>query len=323
MSQNQSEQAGKATVMEDAVPSRKLGLTIMCIIIVFVAYWMNQQAPAPAESMGASAEIVTVGSGGFRADAWMLPDEPLLGFVEIPGGTFIMGSNPVLDRMAYPNERWSENRRQGEIELPIFLIGRHEVSNAQFAVYQQATGAAPAVNAAENPPHEPVTGVTLPEALAYARWLDTQLRNSATTPGWLQNFLRGGAQVTLPSEAEWEKAARGTDGSIFPWGAQPRTDLANISSNGVVPVNTNTCNECAYGLSEMSGNVWELTRSPLQDYPFGSTSGAGDLQEDALWVMRGGSFADAIGNVRAAVRGGVDPGVRNASIGFRLAISTQ
>ena len=71
----------------------------------------------------------------------------------------------------------------------------------------------------------------------------------------------------------------------------------------------------------MSGNLWELTRSPLQDYPYDPDDDAEDLSADALWVMRGGSYADAINNVRSAVRGGVDPGVRNATIGFRLVIS--
>ena len=71
----------------------------------------------------------------------------------------------------------------------------------------------------------------------------------------------------------------------------------------------------------MSGNVWELTRSPLQDYPYNPNDDAENLTEDALWVMRGGSFADSVGNVRAAVRGGVDPSVRNNTIGFRVVIS--
>jgi len=72
----------------------------------------------------------------------------------------------------------------------------------------------------------------------------------------------------------------------------------------------------------MSGNVWELTRSPLQDYPYDAADDRNNLADDALWVMRGGSYADAINNVRAAVRGAVDPGVRSDSIGFRLVITT-
>ena len=71
----------------------------------------------------------------------------------------------------------------------------------------------------------------------------------------------------------------------------------------------------------MSGNVWELTRSPYQPYPYSEIDDRDSLSEDALWVMRGGSFIDPESNIRAAIRGGVDPGVRNATIGFRVVIS--
>ena len=83
------------------------------------------------------------------------------------------------------------------------------------------------------------------------------------------------------------------------------------------------CDTCSYGLSDMAGNAWELTRSTLQDYPFESSSAAESVvSQEPLWVMRGGSYADGINNVRSAVRGAVDPSVRNASIGFRVVVST-
>lgn len=71
----------------------------------------------------------------------------------------------------------------------------------------------------------------------------------------------------------------------------------------------------------MSGNVWEWTRSPYQPYPFDSTDEGEGLGADALWVMRGGSFTDPERNVRAAIRGGGDPGARRPFMGFRVAIS--
>ena len=78
-----------------------------------------------------------------------------------------------------------------------------------------------------------------------------------------------------------------------------------------------------WGLSDMSGNVWELTASPMQPYPYSDDDDTENLTDDALWIMRGGSFADGLANIRAAVRGGVDPGVRNIAIGFRTVISTR
>ncbi len=72
----------------------------------------------------------------------------------------------------------------------------------------------------------------------------------------------------------------------------------------------------------MSGNVWEWTRSPLQPYPFDPQRELVDPAGQALWVMRGGAFADNVRNVRTGVRGAAGPDVRRPFIGFRIAIST-
>lgn len=81
------------------------------------------------------------------------------------------------------------------------------------------------------------------------------------------------------------------------------------------------CPECPYGLSDMSGNVWELTRSPYRPYPYDPATDDIDLEPDALWVMRGGSFTDPDQNIRAAIRGGADPGARRPFIGFRVVLT--
>ena len=250
-----------------------------------------------------------------------LPNDPLWGFVQIQAGDFTMGSNPVLDRLAYENERWSDRQRQGKVYLPAFYISRYETTIAQFAIFAEEVGLDLEQIGLGGSSNLAVHNVTWSDAVSYASWLETKLRSSSATPGRLKTMLQEGGQVTLPSEAEWEKAARGTDGRIFPWGSQPTSDFANFNSGEIHAVGSKSCGECAYGLSDMSGNVWEFTRSPLQGYPYNPTDDSESLSEDALWVMRGGSFADNINNVRAAVRGAVDPGVRSNTIGFRVAIS--
>ena len=304
---------------ETPVPSRTLGFTLMSVVIVAVALFLAQQQEADDQTPALS---LPANLSGFSSEHWYLPDDSYMGFVHIPAGGFTMGSNPAVDRMAYGNERWSATRRQGRLELPSFYVARYETSVAQFAAYLNATGQSS--RAVEGLSHDlPITGITWPEALAYTRWLDLTLRQSDQTPAELSAFLESGGRVTLPSEAEWEKAARGTEGQVFPWRSGPPPESVNFNSSEIRAVNAMDCSECAWGLSDMAGNVWEMTTSPMQPYPYSEADDLEALDGQALWVMRGGSFADGLGNIRAAGRGGVDPGVRNDAIGFRLVISTR
>lgn len=319
----QSEVPQSPPQAQNKVPGRTLGFVIMSLLILFVAAFMVQQSQQLDSDDTAARVTANPELAGFRSDLWYLPDDPMLGFVEIPAGAFIMGSNPALDRMAYQNERWSNLQRQGEVDLPTYYIARFETTQAQFNAFVRDTGLAQAAVDVSVPGDYPVTNVTWPDALAYARWLETRLRNSPDTPAALQQLFTNGARLTLPNEAEWEKAARGTDGRLFPWGPRPRSNLANFASDGPVPVGAIECDSCAHGLADMAGNVWELTRSPLQDYPFDPSDDHEVQGGDPLYVMRGGSWADELNNVRTAVRGAVDPGVRNNTIGFRLVLTGQ
>lgn len=232
-----------------------------------------------------------------------------------------MGSDPSVDRLAFDTERWSPTETQGTVTLPAFYIGRYEVTVAEYGAFVESTGYSVDPRALQPPDDDPVTYISWPDALAYARWLERTLRESSETPAELRAVLEAGWRVSLPSEAEWEKAARGTDGRIYPWGNEPRHDRANYGSESAEPVGSFSCPECAHGLADMSGNVWEYTRSPYQPYPYDETNDMDNLEADALWVMRGGSFGDTEQTIRAAVRGGADPGVRRDFIGFRVVIS--
>lgn len=302
---------------ECAHPSSVFKFKRMTTVTLAASFWL-----AGAVCAQTTHNVVSVAelTPRFQESIWQLPDESLLGFVEIPAGPFPMGSNPLIDPMAFENERWSETRRQGTVDLAQYYIARYETTVAQFSAFIAETGyrfvEIPDTASADHP----ISGVSWTDALAYARWLEKQLQSSQLVPVEIRSLLSSGWRLTLPDEAQWEKAARGTEPRIFPWGNTARRDRANFSAYGAVPVGSIPCPECPYGLSDMSGNVWEWTRSPYQPYPFTTDYDVANLQEDALWVMRGGSFNDAENNVRTAVRGAADPGARRPFIGFRLAI---
>ena len=300
-----------------------IGWAVLAVLVAIVAAVLFQARTQPAAGAAPVRYPAPPGTEveGFRPDTWFLPEDDLLGFVEVPGGPFLMGSDPARDPLAFDNERWPGATPRATVDLPAFYVGRYEVTVAQFGAFVDETAHRVDVQALRAPANHPVSMVTWPDALAYCRWLESALKQSARTPPRLQQLLRDGWHVGLPSEAQWEKSARGTDGRIYPWGDQPRRDRANFGRAETMPVGSFPCAECAFGLSDMSGNVWEWTRSPYQPYPFDPADDRKNLEADALWVMRGGSFADADRNVRAAIRGGADPGARRAFIGFRVVIS--
>ena len=297
----------------------------MALAALVVGVWMYDQRQPSMPPAGAGRATPPMDDSadlsGFRADAWFLPDDELLGFVEIPGGPFLMGSDAAIDALAFDNERWADAAAQGTVNVPTFYIGRYEVTVAQYRVFVDQTAFRVDDQTFQGPTDHPVTAVSWPDALAYCRWLETTLRGWPETPVRLSRLLRDGWRVGLPSEAEWEKAARGTDGRIYPWGDGPRRDRANYAGQSTMPVGSFNCPECPFDLFDMSGNVWEWTRSPYQSYPYDPTDDRENLDADALWVMRGGSFGDPERNVRAAIRGGGDPGVRRPFMGFRVAVS--
>lgn len=234
-------------------------------------------------------------------------EQTLPEFVDIPGGPFTMGADRTADPGAFDNERWPGTSGTGRVEVAPFAITRSEITVAQFSAFARATNWRGDPRALAAPPAHPVAFVTWPDAIAYCRWLSRQL----------------GRAVRLPTEAEWEKAARGTDARIYPWGNQPRHDRANYDNRQVVPVARYPCPECAYGLADMSGNLWEWTSSPYQAYPYDPADDRDNLSADALWVIRGGHFGDSAKMVRTTTRTGADPGARRAFIGFRVVAAAR
>jgi len=291
------------------------------VIAVAMLLYARGNGPAPGSEQHAALPAGPADLRGFRTNAWMLPSDTLLGFVEVPAGPFIMGSGKSTDPLAFDNERWSQEQAQGTVDVPAFYIGRFEVTVAQFQMFVAATSRKIESQALASPPAHPVVFVTWPDALAYCRWLEAELKSFSATPAALKDRLNEGWHVTLPSEAEWEKAARSADGRRYPWGNDAGSGSANLATQNTVPVGSIACPDCAYGLSDLSGNVWEWTRSPYQPYPYDPADDSSTIGADALWVMRGGGFNDSEQMGRATTRGAADPGVRRPFIGFRIVLT--
>jgi formylglycine-generating enzyme required for sulfatase activity len=166
--------------------------------------------------------------------------------------------------------------------------------------------------------NHPVIGVTWYEALAYSRWLTERMCERRSLPdGW---------SVQLPSEAEWEKAARGTDGRLYPWMGALTTDCANYSDTGIGTTNAVGCfpaGASPYGVEEMTGNVLEWTRSTYLRYPYVASDGREKLAagKEASRVLRGGSFAYNDQNVRCAFRFWLYKEFLGGPFGFRVILS--
>jgi formylglycine-generating enzyme required for sulfatase activity len=217
-------------------------------------------------------------------------------WITIPAGPFWMGSDPARDSQAKEDEI-----PQHLVEVAEFRIARVPVTNAQFQVFVDATGYSSAGSSLQNKEH-PVVNVSWLDAIAFCEW----------------------AGVRLPSEAEWEKAARGVDGRTYPWGYEtPDAKRANFGSSATTPVGSYQAGASPYGVLDMAGNVWEWTSSLYQPYPYKAGDGREDLskrgQQDARVLRGGGWNADSKG-VRCAYRRGAIPVVRDGHIGFRVVV---
>jgi len=276
----------------------------------------------PIERAEAGDILARLGDPRFRPDAFYLPDEPLLGFIHIPAGRFIMGSDPKKDRYAEDREQ-----PQHEVELGEYYIARYPVTVAQFNAFVEASKYQPRdPDSLRGLPNHPVVWITWYDALAYCDWLTAQLPQLPNLPA----ELRRGWRVTLPSEAEWERAARGTDGRIYPWGNEFDSDKANTIESGIggtsavgcFPAGASPC-----GALDMSGNVWEWTRSCFESYPYPNTGADRKTRERLMsdnkdgMVLRGGSWGPVSWLARCACRDGYDPGFRYHDRGFRVSLS--
>jgi formylglycine-generating enzyme required for sulfatase activity len=216
----------------------------------------------------------------------------------ITEGEFTMGTDQ--SEALGPNIPRSNNdaRPRHLVDLPAFFMDKTEVTNAQYKEYCDATKypAPPKWKGGSFPAGEddfPVTHVTVYEAAAFAVW----------------------AGKRLPTEAEWEKAARGTDAREFPWGSGWENSRVVTNRSRADRVGTHPSGASPYGVLDMSGNVYEWTASWYDAYPdapirfpeFG----------EQMKVIRGGGFDGYESIYRTFYRSVAFPGSRSEWIGFR------
>jgi formylglycine-generating enzyme required for sulfatase activity/uncharacterized caspase-like protein len=262
----------------------------------------------------------------FSTAAWGLPADGLWGFVEIPAGVFRMGSDSKTDPEADTNEL-----PQHVVTLPDYFIGKYEVTVGQYKACVKDGGCAPRDGRALDGADDfPVRWVSWREAVAYCDWLDGKLRQSPETPTALADALAGRRdgrswRITLPSEPEWERAARGTEARIYPWGnAAPDASSANYDATGkgdVVAVGSFPAGRTPEGLYDLAGNVSEWTSSYYGPYPYVADGRRESLGAGGSRVYRGGLFRSSGAYMRAAYRTWLDADSRCDSCGFRLVAS--
>jgi iron(II)-dependent oxidoreductase len=252
-----------------------------------------------------------------RVATWPAKDEMVL----VPAGEFLMGSDKKTDRLAYRGEM-----PQRRVYLDAYQIGKYEVTALEYLKFVLATNRNPQLdwrydggNFQEAMAHHPIMHVSWYDADAYCTW----------------------AGKRLPSEAEWEKAARGTDGRLYPWGReQAGPTRANFGRTGlsgpvrdrperlllyppIISVDKYDMAVSPYGLHQTIGNVAEWVNDWYdKDYyaaapdrnPTGPESGTQK-------AFRGGGWMDSTTTMRVAMRNGTDPNTRINWMGFRCAKS--
>jgi toxoflavin biosynthesis protein ToxD len=245
--------------------------------------------------------------------------------IEVPAGEFLMGtSDDNIQQLQlresdwayewFDNDLFAAEQPQHTVNLPAYEIAQFPITNAEYYTFIWDAGhriprAWTGYTFPEEAGDHPVVGVSKIDAEAYIQWLNEKTE----------------MKFRLPTEAEWEHAARGEDGRIFPWGNtfDPwRCNTAESVKKGTTPVGSySPGGDSVYGVADMIGNVWEWTQSLFMPYPYRPNTNREEIKPSGRYVVRGGAWYYTRKLARCAVREGVLPDHLSPSIGFRLAHS--
>lgn len=241
--------------------------------------------------------------------------------VKIPAGPFWIGIGDDQIQLLLEKEDWAVEWNTSDmfqveqpihqLTLPAFEIGKSPVTNAEYYVFVYNAGfRIPkgwiGFHYPDGLDDHPVVGVSKADAIAYCSWIAKET----------------GKLFRLPTEAEWEKSARGTDKRLYPWGDSFDPWRCNTVESGkklTSPIGTySPGGDSVYGVNDLSGNVWEWTQSYMNPYPYkleDSTGGKGKC------VVRGGAWYYSRALARCSTREGVLADFISPALGFRLARS--
>lgn len=247
-------------------------------------------------------------------------------FIRIPAGPFLMGTDVTtadelfarFGNQYLPREALDAEAEQDSVEVADFYIARYPVTNEEYKAFIDATNHPLHIQDDEfsqnynwnlvrrtypaGKEKYPVGLVSWKDARAYCDWLG----------------------VRLPTEAEWEKAARGTDGRHWPWGDWQEGRCNCGGSLDLVPVGSfSSESDSPYGVSEMAGNVFEWCSTLFRAYPYQTKDRREELDEPGARVVRGGPAGPWILKSRCAFRQGNDPDDHGFSIGFRVVLTDE
>jgi serine/threonine-protein kinase len=296
--------SGRTEQLVERSDSRGAILVWIIIAIIglsagFVAWrlWTNeknlQRSPRPTPEQSPSQPATGLISVTPQTSPSLIQTAAPEGMVFVPGGVFKMGRDDgdELERPAHI------------VEIKSFFIDRNEVTNGEYQLFISATNRrAPAHWIGGKIPGGqmkfPVVNVSWSDANAYARW----------------------SKKRLPTEAEWEFAARGTGGRVYPWGNEWKPDYANAAqgkTGRLFDVGRYPSGVSPFGALDMSGSVWEWTASDFRDYP--GRKIASSLAGSGLKVIRGGAYDAEPKNATTTYRGAVPPDRVYDKTGFRCA----
>ena len=243
----------------------------------------------------------------FDPDFFHLPHEENFGFIDIPAGPFLMGSDKEVDKDAKENDY-----PQLEVNLSAFSISKYPVTVAQYRSFAEDTQRElddfwQKRNQFDN---HPVGAVSWYDAVAYCKWLTDKMKK------WGLDWT-----IQLPTEAQWEKAARGSDGRIYPWGDEPDPNRMNFEDTGIGSSSLVGCfrgGESPYGLYDMAGNVYEWCQDEYEENSKDDSINPKRHKHGDYRVIRGGSWLHPAKHCRSASRNRNGSDLRSFRLGFRL-----